>query len=47
MKPAAVIQVLGVVAVAAGAWLLVPAVGVMVAGVGAVLFGVAMERGEG
>jgi len=47
MKPATVIQVLGVVAVAAGAGLVFPAAGVIVAGLGAVLFGIAMERGSG
>lgn len=44
MKPATVVQVLGVAAVAVGAWLVLPAAGVIVAGLGAVLFGVAMER---
>lgn len=45
-RHASLVQVVGVVAVAAGAWLLLPAAGVIVAGVGAVLFGVALERGD-
>jgi hypothetical protein len=43
MRIASVMQVLGVVCVAVGAFLIGPAVGFIVAGVCAVVFGVALE----
>lgn len=43
VRIASVVQVLGVVSVAVGAFLIGPAVGFIVAGVGVVLLGVALE----
>jgi len=44
---ALVLQVVGLVAVAVGCFLIAPAIGFIAVGVGTVLLGVAMERGEG
>lgn len=46
MKVATVVQLLGLVAVTAGAVLLAPWLGLIVGGVLAVVAGIALERGE-
>ncbi|MGA0916684.1 MAG: hypothetical protein ACO36F_09125 [Ilumatobacteraceae bacterium] len=46
MRFASVVQVLGVVSVAVGAFLIAPSVGFIAAGIGAVLLGVALEGGR-
>lgn len=43
MRLASVVQIAGVVSVAVGAFLFGPAVGFIVAGIGAVLLGIALE----
>ena len=43
MRIAGVLQLLGIVSVSAGAFLIGPAIGFIVAGVGIVLLGIALE----
>ena len=42
---AAALQILGVAALAAAGWLVAPALGIAVAGIALVVFGIAVERG--
>jgi len=41
---ASVVQAVGILLLAIGAWMVLPAAGVSVAGVGVLAFGLAMER---